>query len=170
MSKAPRKGARAPGQPRRQTTTVLDVPSSAARADALQRVGERLRWVREAYEEREPLQHSQAQWARALRISPEMLNRIELGRTQAPMHILQRIIYYSGASPAYVLFGVIGDGYMVAWLEKALRTHHAEELSTLPKFRELRAMTLQSIEEQAPRQDGKGRVRYRLRQNPTPAQ
>ena len=134
--------------------------SGDARRDTLRRVGERLRWVREAFEARKPLHHSQAQWAKVLRISPEMLNRIELGRTQAPMHILQRIIYYSGASPAYVLFGVIGDGYMAEWLEEALVAKHAAELSTLPKFRELRAMTLQSIEEPPARQ-GKGRGRYR---------
>jgi hypothetical protein len=66
-----------------------------------------------------------------------------------------------------VLFGVIGDGYMVAWLEKALQAHHALELSTLPKFRELRATILRSIEEPAPRQSGKGRGRYR--RNPATA-
>jgi len=154
--KAPRRPARAPRQ-----QTVSDNALSDARRDALARVGERLRWVREAYKEREPLKHAQAQWARALRVSPEMLNRIELGRTQAPMHILQRIIYYSGASPAYVLFGVTGDGYMVARLEKALLARHALELTTLPKFRELRATILRSIEEPAPRPSGKGRGRYR---------
>jgi transcriptional regulator with XRE-family HTH domain len=169
MGKAPRSFARAPGRSRRQAATAataIDSKSSDARRDTLLRVGERLRWLREAYEEREPLHHAQAQWARALRISPEMLNRIELGRTQAPMHVLQRIIYYSGASPAYVLFGVIGDGYMAEWLEAALLAHHATELSTLPKFRELRAMNLPSFAEPAPRLK-KGRGRYR-RQPPAP--
>jgi len=156
---------KAPARPRQQVTETND-----ARRDALVRVGERLRWVREAYEEREPLQHAQAQWARALRISAEMLNRIELGRTQAPMHVLQRLIYYSGASPAYVLFGVTGDGYMAAWLERALLSRHAAELSTLPKFRELRAMMLQSAEEPAARERGRGRGRYRDRKTKeTPA-
>ena len=166
-AKAPPHGRkRAPARPRQQAN-VLDVTMRDARADALMRVGERLRWVRESYEAHEPMQHSQAQWARALRISPEMLNRIELGRTQAPMHVLQRIIYYSRASPSYVLFGVIGDGHMAAWLEKALLAQHAADLSTLPKFREQRSMILRSIEEPAPRQDGKGRGRYRRTPAPT---
>jgi hypothetical protein len=153
---------KAPTRPR-QVFIAFDATTGDARRDALARVGERLRWVREAYEEREPLQHAQVQWARALRISPEMLNRIELGRTQAPMHVLQRIIYYSGASPAYALFGVIGDGYMAGWLEKALLAHHAAELSTFPKFREQRSMMLRSIEEPEERPKGKGRRRYRNR-------
>lgn len=135
--------------------------SAAARREALERVGERLRWLREAYEAREPLRHSQAQWARVLRITPEMLNRIELGRTQAPMHVLQRLIYYLGASPGYVLFGVVQDGYMVRWLEQALIQAHPGELSTLPKFREDRAKNLQAIEALPERESGKGRRRYR---------
>jgi hypothetical protein len=166
MSKAPRKPTRAPG---RRQSSGGDVSWSDARRDTLLRVGERLRWVREAWEEREPLHHAQAQWARAMHISPEMLNRIELGRTQAPMHVFQRIIYYSGASPAYVLFGVIGDNYMYEWLETALLSRHAAELSTLPKFRELRAMTLQAIEEPGPRPGGRGRSRYRKTPECTPA-
>jgi hypothetical protein len=46
-------------------------------------------------------------------------------------------------------------------LEKALLARHALELTTLPKFRELRTTILRSIEEPAPRLSGKGRGRYR---------
>ena len=141
--------------------------SAAARLEALTRVGERLRWLREEYEAREPLKHSQAQWARVLRITPAMLNRIELGRTQAPMHVLQRLIYYLGASPGYVLFGVIQDGYMVRWLEQALLHAHPGEFVTLPKFREDRSRNLLAIEAPPERSDGRGRHRYRPRK-PSP--
>lgn len=143
-----------------------EVPSartqhSLAREEALERIGERLRWVREAYEAREPGFHSQAQWARALRITPEMMNRIELGRAWLAPHILQRVIYYTGVSADYVLFGVVADGYMMQWLEAALKVAHPTELRSLPRFREDRSMILRSIPQPAARTAGQGRGRYR---------
>ena len=138
---------------------------AAARRDALERIGIRLRWLREAFEAAEPGQHSQAQWARAMRVTPEMLNRIELGRYQAPLHVLQRITYFSGASPWYVLFGAVGDSDL-PWLDEALLAAHPGDLQTLPRFREVRAMTLQAEPLQAAPREGRGRTarrRYRPR-------
>jgi hypothetical protein len=40
-----------------------------ARAEAAGEVGERLRWIREAFEAREPRRHSLSQWAQSLQAS-----------------------------------------------------------------------------------------------------
>jgi len=145
----------------REGRDMSDDVARKARKASLQNIGARLRWLREAFEAREPLRHSQAQWARALRITPEMLNRIELGRTQAPMHVLQRIIYFSGASANFVLFGVVGDGVTLDWLEQDLLEGHAIDLRTLPNFLEGRAMSFASNPPPDGRGGGRGRGRYR---------
>src|SRR5947209_395643 len=88
----------------------------------IRNMGKRIRWVREAYEEREKLQHSQAQWAQALGVSKTMMSRIESGQI-APIDILFRIIYRSGASLDYLVWGVLDRGAMLDWLYKYLNAN-----------------------------------------------
>jgi hypothetical protein len=90
-----------------------------------------------------------------------MLSRIENGKTQPPLHILQRIIYYSGVSPGFVLFGVIGDGYMDQWLTQYLLQTHSDSLVEFAKFRADRAMTQRSVGALEARKPRTGRPRRR---------
>lgn len=141
----------------------------AARAASMRHIGARIRWVREAYETLEPLQHSQMQWARALNITPEMLNRIELGKVWAQPHVIQRIMYFAGVSANFLFFGVLGDGVTVERIEQALIEAQALEAQTLPRFLEDRARTLQLTAARQARQGGAGRRRYqRKKKKPSP--
>jgi transcriptional regulator with XRE-family HTH domain len=83
----------------------------------LARLGRRIRFVREAYESAHPLHHSQSQWASYLGITPEMMNRIENGKAEAPAHILARIFIGAGVSPAFYYTGVLEKTPMtLKWL------------------------------------------------------
>ena len=123
-------------------------------------MGLRVRWIREAYEAREPFQHSQAQWAASLGITPEMLNRIELGK-HIPHDVVFRVIYRSGASLDYLVWGVLEEGRMLDWLYLSLKASHRAELVTDRKFREIRSKRLlQTPIGGAVRISGRGRERY----------
>ena len=123
-------------------------------------IGVRVRWIREAYEKREPFQHSQAQWAKALGITPEMLNRIELGR-HTPLDIILRITYRSGACVDYVFWGVPIRELMLDWLYLSLLADHRRELLTVDQFLKVRSKRLQQTTLAGPeRNSGRGRRRY----------
>lgn len=128
-------------------------------------IGRRVRWLREAYEKREPFRHSQAQWAEALQITREMFNRIELGRS-VPLDVILRIIYRSGASLDYVFWGVLDRHSMLEWLYQSLLADHRADLQTLDRFqatrsRRLRQTTLAGQE----RKTGRGRRAYAPRKD-----
>jgi len=125
------------------------IDSIAMAASTAANIGRRLRWLREAFERLDPLQHSQGQWANAMSIPVDRLNRYENGRRNVPLYLLSRIIYASGASANYMLFGVIEDGYMPDWLERDLIEHHRLELTPLPMHLENRRQFLASCD--APR-------------------
>ena len=112
------------------STTPPNTAATRFRTEA----GLRLRWLREAYEKKEPGRHSQRQWADALGISQFVLNRIELGNTTPPAEVIARIVYSTWASPGYWMFGVIGDGWMPAWLEESLMEGHALHLTLFDVF------------------------------------
>jgi hypothetical protein len=130
-------------------------------------IGERVRWIREAYEKREPFRHSQAQWARALQITPEMMNRIELGRS-VPLDVILRIIYRSGACVDYVFWGVLDRRLMLEWLYLSLLADHRAALTTVDRFLKTRSKRLRRIKLAGPaRNSGRGRGPYAPRKDPS---
>ena len=129
-------------------------------AEMNRRIGQRVRWIREAYEKREPFRHSQAQWAKALQITPEMLNRIELGRS-VPLDVILRIIYRSGASCDYVFWGVLDPAAMLEWLHQSLLADHRSDLERADRWAQTRSRRLQQTTLAGPeRKSGRGRAAY----------
>ena len=129
-------------------------------AEMNRQIGVRVRWIREAYEKREPFHHSQAQWARALGITPEMLNRIELGKS-IPLDVILRIIYRSGACVDYVFWGVLDRRLMLDWLYLSLLADHRAALTTVDRFLKVRSRRLQQTTLGGPeRTTGRGRAAY----------
>ena len=123
----------------------MSKPHRIERRTLLGQIGQRIRWVRQAYEDCEPGKHSQAQWARALGITPETYNRIELGRFMASPEVLIRIIHFSGISADYVLFGVLDDLVILDWLNRALHREHGAHLLSRAKYQRLRLKDLQIV-------------------------
>jgi hypothetical protein len=129
-------------------------------AELNSKIGIRVRWIREAYEKREPFRHSQAQWARALKITPEMMNRIELGKS-IPLDVILRIIYRSGACVDYVFWGVLDRRLMLDWLYLSLLADHRADLTTVDRFLKIRSTRLQRTKLGGPaRNSGRGRAPY----------
>jgi transcriptional regulator with XRE-family HTH domain len=116
----------------------------AANAELLRGIGERMRWIREAYEAAEPLRHSQAQWATALDLQASQLSRFENGKQMAPPDILIRLVFYSGASMDYLFFRVVSEEMMVPWLCHALLAAHPGQLLTTGAFLSDRDVKLRS--------------------------
>jgi transcriptional regulator with XRE-family HTH domain len=116
-----------------------------ANAAMIRQIGEKLRWIREAYEAREPLRHSQAQWAEALGIEASQLSRIENGKQMPPPDILFRVVYLSGASMDYVFFSVVSPEMMLPWLCQALIEAHPTQLKSVDAFLVDRGALLQSL-------------------------
>ena len=109
----------------------------AASRDLVRDIGKRLRWLREAYEQREPLHHGQAQWAQAFGISPPSLSRYEAGLISPPAYVLSDIALQSDASMDYLFFGVLSAD-MPPWLRQSLLTAHPGELLLPETFESLR--------------------------------
>ena len=116
-----------------------------ANAAMIRQIGEKLRWIREAYEAREPLRHSQQQWAEALGIEASQLSRIENGKQMPPPDILFRVVYLSGASMDYVFFSVVSEEVMLPWLCKALLETHPIPLKSVETFLVDRGALLESL-------------------------
>jgi hypothetical protein len=106
-------------------------------------------------------------WARALQITPEMLNRIELGRS-IPLDIILRIIYRSGASLDYLFWGVLDERAMLHWLYLSLLSDHRRELTSLDQFQKTRSRRLQQTTlAGTARTTGRMRGRYVRRKDPS---
>jgi hypothetical protein len=136
-------------------------------AEMNRHIGMRVRWIREAYEKREPFRHSQAAWAAALRVTPEMLNRIELGRS-VPLDVILRIIYRSGASCDYVFWGVLDPGAMLEWLHQSLLADHRADLTRADPWLQTRSRRLQQTTLAGPeRKSGRGRAAYHRKGRPS---
>ena len=124
-----------------------DLPGLGAKREAnrelLRLIGARMRWIREAYEAREPFAHSQKQWAEALDIQASLLSRFENGNQMAPPDILIRLVYYSGASMDYLFFGVLSED-MLPWLRKVLAAAHPTDVSSSRAFLSDRDVKLRS--------------------------
>jgi transcriptional regulator with XRE-family HTH domain len=128
----------------RRPATPRSQPTRAARRQQLnQRIGERLGWIREEYERREPLHHGVGQWARALGVSASLLSRVERGEQTASLDLIDRICYFSGASVDFVFWGLLTP-YMDPWLADALRRAHPTRIEELADFQRRRALMLQT--------------------------
>lgn len=74
----------------------------AKRTALLTAVGIRLRMLRSV------LNHSQADWARALGITPQMLNRWEQGTRQPSIELLNLICQSTGCTTDFIFRGQLG--------------------------------------------------------------
>jgi len=91
----------------------------------MQGFGNRLLWLRELHEEREPGRHSQTQWARRIGVTLTMYHRWEKG-THLPKLVHQlRIATLFRVSPNYLVAGVL-PVQMERWLYEGLRQAHPE--------------------------------------------
>jgi len=88
-------------------------------------VGDRLRWVREAFEARQPGQHTQAAWAVNFGVSAASFSRWESGKLLPNLDALYRLVYLTGCDFNYVFFGVL-SGQIVPWLRDELARAHPE--------------------------------------------
>ena len=83
--------------------------------------GERLRHLREAYEQRDgPRGHTRAQWARRLQVSPAMYGRWEAGKFLPRFEDLLRISQLFRVDPNYLVAGIL-SGHLRPWLVRALQ-------------------------------------------------
>jgi transcriptional regulator with XRE-family HTH domain len=94
-----------------------------ASVELLAEIGERLRWVREAHESLEPLQHSQAQWAAALGVSASSLSRWESGKQLPILQVLHDHVYLSGVDFNYLFFGVLSSRMMPTIRDVLAKAH-----------------------------------------------
>lgn len=97
-------------------------------------IGQRLHWLREAYEQHDPI-HTQGAWARSLGITQEMMSRIE-GGVHTPQDVILRIVYWAGATGDYVWYGVVDTERMLPWLCRTLLRNHGAELRTVKWYKE----------------------------------
>jgi transcriptional regulator with XRE-family HTH domain len=83
--------------------------------------GERLRHLREAYEQRDgPRGHTRAQWARRLQVSPAMYGRWEAGKFLPRFEDLLRISQLFRVDPNYLVAGIL-SAHLRPWLVRALQ-------------------------------------------------
>jgi transcriptional regulator with XRE-family HTH domain len=117
---------------------MAQLPASKARAARRNTalnvdIGQHMRWVREAYEARNPLQGGLNQWAEALEISRTMLSRVERGEQTASVDVLNRFCYFSGATLDFLFWGLLAP-HMDRWLADALRTAHPTRVVEMEDF------------------------------------
>jgi transcriptional regulator with XRE-family HTH domain len=129
----------------RDATRKGAMPSNDKRRnDALNlTIGEHMRWIREAYEDQEPLHHGVNQWAEALGVSAAMLSRVERGEQTPSIDLLNRFCYFSGASLDFVFWRVLVP-HMDQWLIEALRKTHPTRVVEMADFLSDRAMMLRT--------------------------
>jgi transcriptional regulator with XRE-family HTH domain len=90
-------------------------------AQAMAAFGERLRDLRQAYEERDgPRGHTRSQWAKRLRVSPAMYGRWEAGKFLPRIEDLLRICQLFRVDPNYLVAGIL-SAQLRPWLVRALR-------------------------------------------------
>jgi transcriptional regulator with XRE-family HTH domain len=124
---------------------VVVINKRTASVELLAEIGERLRWVREAHEILEPLQHSQAQWAAALGVSASSLSRWESGKQLPILQVLENHVYLSGVDFNYLFFGVLSSKIMPKIREVLQREHpelHNEALYFRDRDRRLQTSPL----------------------------
>jgi hypothetical protein len=126
-----------------------------------EQMGQRIRWLREAYEEQQPGRHSQTQWAEALGITTEMMHRIEHGKS-FPWDVLFRIIYRSGACLDYLVWGAPNPDSTLPWLFERLTKAHPE-LVPIDRFRRERSRDLMKDPIERPERTTKARGPYKAR-------
>jgi len=97
------------------------VPKRSVSDETLVKIGQRVRWLREA------LGHTQADWARRLRISVMALNKWEAGTRLPNINALITICDASGASMDYLVRGIV-TAEMAPLLVEALHRQHAADL------------------------------------------
>lgn len=98
-----------------------DVPKRAVSEVLQQKIGQRIKWLREA------LGHTQSDWARALHISNQQLNKWEAGTRMANLDALVTIVLSTGASFDYLFLGRLTQE-MNQELVAALYDQHGSEL------------------------------------------
>jgi DNA-binding XRE family transcriptional regulator len=140
-----------------------DTPRRLASDKIMLTIGQRLRWIREAYEAREPLQHSQQQWAQALGIPPSTLSRWENGKQIPQLNVLLDLVYLSGATMDYVFFGTLSRA-MLPWLRDALLHAHPGRLVLEGEFVSRRDSTIRT----SVLRQGRTRTRSARRRPPEP--
>lgn len=117
----------------------------AHHAQALQRdFGERLRWLRLAWEEREPGRHSQEQWAEALGVNIAAVSRWERGVSPMPPDMVWRVVMAMDATWDYLFGGLIGPG-MEPWLAAHLRKRYPKAIVEQKALRSIRDKLLASM-------------------------
>jgi transcriptional regulator with XRE-family HTH domain len=90
--------------------------------------GDRLRDLRQAYAERDgEREHTKAQWAKRLHVSPAMYGRWETGRHLPKFLDLLRISLLFRVDPNYLIAGVLSQ-YLRPWLRRALKASNPELL------------------------------------------
>jgi transcriptional regulator with XRE-family HTH domain len=92
--------------------------------ESLKYVGKRLLWLRET------IGQNQADWARALRVPNQMLNKWEKGTRQPNLDRLVAICAATGCTMDYLFRGHLGQD-MDPRLRDALAEAHGDELSLL---------------------------------------
>ena len=100
-------------------------------------IGDRLRWIREAYEvqfaDEATGTNSQVIWARLLGVEPSQLSRWENGKQMPQMDTLYQLIYITGATWDYVFAGIVSDA-MLPFLRRQLLEAHGLELREIRRF------------------------------------
>lgn len=87
--------------PRKRSVRRLASP------EILKEFGNHLRWLREAYEEVEPLHHSQGQWASLFGVTQSQLSRWESGIQPPDLDILLEIDLTTQATLDYLFYGAV---------------------------------------------------------------
>jgi transcriptional regulator with XRE-family HTH domain len=98
-----------------------EVPKRSVSDSTLISIGRRITWLREA------LGHTQADWARRMRMSATSLNKWEAGSRLPNVNALITICDASGASMDYLLRGIV-TAEMTPYLVEMLHRQHAADL------------------------------------------
>jgi transcriptional regulator with XRE-family HTH domain len=132
--------------------SVAKINKRTASVELLVEIGDRLRWVREAHEILEPLQHSQAQWAAALGVSASSLSRWESGKQLPILQVLENHVYLSGVDFNYLFFGVLSSRILPK-VRDVLRREHPELYDEEVYFRDRdRRLQINPLRQVLPRQ------------------
>ena len=95
---------------------------------AMQGFAERLRHLRQAYEERDgPNGHTRVRWARRLQVSPAMYGRWKAGKNLPKFEDLLRISQLFRVDPNYLVAGIL-SAHLRPWLVRALRAANPDIL------------------------------------------
>ena len=103
------------------------VPRRSVTDELLKQIGQRIQWLREA------TGHTQAQWARALKVTPQKLNKWEAGTRTPNLDDLVIIVKSTRASFDYLFLGRLTYEMNPELLEHLFEAHGDQlELGVLP--------------------------------------